>query len=156
MIVNCCRKVLLVFESPTLRQLCFNFPEEVPDELCHSLSVDLSITTWTQRGLINKHSGNAFGAVTRIRSIIIITFGTTNVVVHSGITFSAGISVGTSIGAQNKYYILVAVVNNSITFLQKEKVPCQYSVTLGSLIGGLNVRVRLFGCQSSVIVSRYS
>ena len=64
-----------------------------------------------------------FGAVARIRPIIIITFGTTNVVVHyditcgirmvtvtvyyyiccganDGITFGAGISVGTGIGDQ--------------------------------------------------------
>ena len=44
---------------------CSNKPpwplEEVPDELCYSLSVDLSNTTWAQRGLINKLPGNACG-----------------------------------------------------------------------------------------------
>ena len=33
---------------------------EVSDGLCHSLSVDLSNTAWTQRRLINKLSGNTF------------------------------------------------------------------------------------------------
>ena len=47
---------------------------------------------WTQRGLINKQYGNAFGAVTRIRPII-ITFGTTNVVGYSLITFGVSISM---------------------------------------------------------------
>ena len=56
--------------------------------------MDLSNTAWAQRGLINKLCGNAFGTVTRIRPIIIITFGTTNVVVLNGITFGAGIGVG--------------------------------------------------------------
>ena len=41
--------------------------------------------------LINKLSGNAYDAVTSIRPIIIITFGSANVVVHNGITFGAGI-----------------------------------------------------------------
>ena len=33
--------------------------EEVPDKVCHSPSVDLSNTTWAQRGLVNKLPGNA-------------------------------------------------------------------------------------------------
>ena len=36
-------------------------PEEIPDGLCYSLSVDLSNTAWAQRRLINKLSGNTFG-----------------------------------------------------------------------------------------------
>ena len=88
--------------------------EEFPDGLCHSLFVDLSNTTWARTELINKLSGNAFdavtrirpkskyrdnyntafGAVTRIRPIIIITFGTANVVVHNGISFGTGTRVG--------------------------------------------------------------
>ena len=66
-------------------------PEEVPNGLCHSQSVDLSNITWALRRLINKVPGNAFGAIIRIRPIIIITFGTTNVVVYNGVTFGAGI-----------------------------------------------------------------
>ena len=65
MIVNCRRRGLLVFELPTPRQLCSNgspWPsEEVPDELYHSLSVDISNIVWAQRRLINKLSGNTFG-----------------------------------------------------------------------------------------------
>ena len=37
-------------------------PEEFPDRLCHLPSVDLSNTTWAQRGLINKLPGNACGS----------------------------------------------------------------------------------------------
>ena len=33
---------------------------------CHNLFVDPSNTTWAQKGLINKQSGNAFGAITWI------------------------------------------------------------------------------------------
>ena len=50
---------------------------------------------------MNKLPGNVFGTVTKIRPIIIITFGTTNDVVHNGITFGAGIDVSTVIGVQN-------------------------------------------------------
>ena len=53
------------FELSTLRQLCSNgYPlpsEEVPDGLCHSLSVDPSSTAWAQTGSINELSGNTFG-----------------------------------------------------------------------------------------------
>ena len=74
---------------------------------------------WAQRGLVNKLPGNTcgshrakaiikchylhsttFSAVTRIRlkkkyyENYSITFGTTNVVVHYGITFGTGISIG--------------------------------------------------------------
>ena len=74
MIVNCGRRALLVFGWPTPTQLCSNgsnrLSGEVPDRLCHSLSVDLSNTAWAQR--------NTFGAVTWIRPIIIITFGSAN------------------------------------------------------------------------------
>ena len=34
---------------------------EILDRLCHPLSMDLSNTTWAQRGLRNKLSGNAYG-----------------------------------------------------------------------------------------------
>ena len=93
--------------------------EEVPDDLCDPLSVDLSNTTWPQRELINKLSGNAcvshgikaiiknryphivtFGTITRIRpkykyhDNYRITFGTTNVMVPYGIIFSAGFGFG--------------------------------------------------------------
>ena len=43
--------------------------------------------------LINKLHRNASSAVTRIRPIIIITFDTSNFVVHNGITHGIGISV---------------------------------------------------------------
>ena len=88
---------VLVFKLPTSTQLCSHGSprplEDVPDGLCHSLSVDLSNTGWAQKRLINKLSGNSLGTVTRIRRIIIITFGT-SVVMHNGITFGAGIGVG--------------------------------------------------------------
>ena len=68
--------------------------QDVPDESWmnsdESLSVDLSNTTWAQWGLINKLSGNAFDAVTRIRPVIIIIFGTRNVVVFYGLTIGIG------------------------------------------------------------------
>ena len=96
-IVNCWRRVLFIFKEPTTRQLCSNespWPfEDVPDVMYYFLSVDLSNTTWAQRGLINKLPGNEFDAVTRIRPSNITTFGATNVV-HKGITFGAGIGVG--------------------------------------------------------------
>ena len=62
MIVNYLRRVLLVFELPTPRQLCSNGSprpsEDVPGGLCHSLSVDLSNTAWAQTGLKNELSEN--------------------------------------------------------------------------------------------------
>ena len=62
---------------------------EVPDGLCPFLSVDLSSNVGTE--VIDKLSGNTFGAVTRIRPIIIITFGTIGTVVFNGVTFDTGI-----------------------------------------------------------------
>ena len=47
----------------------------------------------------SKSTMTTIGATTKIRPIIIITFGTTNVVLHNGITFGADIDVGTGIGA---------------------------------------------------------
>ena len=106
--------------------------EEVLDELCHSLSVDLS-NEWAQRVLINRLPGNAsschgakatiknhyrhstsFGPVTRIRPVIIITFGTTDGVVHYGITFSVSVvtpillhqGTGTNLIISEAYYNL--------------------------------------------------
>ena len=71
MIVNYWRRVLLVFELSTPRQLCFNRSprpsEEIPGGLSHSFYVDLSNTAWAKTGLINELSENAFGTVTRIR-----------------------------------------------------------------------------------------
>ena len=62
------------------RKLCCNESprpsEKVSDELCHSLSVVLSNTRLAQRRLVSKQSRNAFGAITRIGPLIIITFGT--------------------------------------------------------------------------------
>ena len=55
------------------------------------ISVDLSNTAWAERELINILLGNTFGAVIRIKPIIIVTFRTTNAVVHNGITFGVGI-----------------------------------------------------------------
>ena len=43
-----------------------------------------------------KQPGNVFGAITRIRPNIISTFGTTNVVLNNGITFSVGVCIGIS------------------------------------------------------------
>ena len=117
MIVSCWRKIFLGFQLPTPRQLCPNGslqPSEVPGGLCHSLSVDLSNTAWAQRELINRRSGNAFsavtrmgpkykyrdnyrtafGAITRITLLIIIIFGTANIVAHNGIYFGTGTNLG--------------------------------------------------------------
>ena len=84
---------------PKLWKLCYNKSlrqfEEVPDELCHFLSPNLSNTSWAKRGSVNTQAGNAFGAVTRIIPIINNNiFGTLNFVVHNGITLGAGIGVG--------------------------------------------------------------
>ena len=103
----------------TSRQLCSSespLPlEEVLDELYHSLSVDLSNTAgridkqttrkriwrrYKDKTKVKYHENYSlsFGTVTMIRLIIIIIFGTTNVVVHKSITFGAGIVVGSLIG----------------------------------------------------------
>ena len=58
-----------------------------------------------------KNHGNhttSFGAVTRIRQTIIITFSTTIVIVHNGITFGVGI------GVSNRDRDIVALVPSSI------------------------------------------
>ena len=52
--------------------------------------MDLSNTVWAQRELKSRQPRYAFSAATRIRPIIIITFGTTNVVDYS-IRFGSGI-----------------------------------------------------------------
>ena len=116
-------KWLLMFDGEFLSLICqhpgnfvpMNHPrplEEVPDELCHSLSVDLSNTAWTQRGLINKLPGITFGAVTRIRPIIIITLGTTNIIAHNGITFGAGIGVGSC----DRHIVTIVPCQDIVTF----------------------------------------
>ena len=89
MIANRWRRVLLIFALPTPRQnISKESPqplEEVPDELCHPQSVDLSNTACAQRWLINKLPGIIIDVVTRIRPILIIIISTTNVVTHNGI-----------------------------------------------------------------------
>ena len=63
-----------------------------------------------------------FSAVNRLRPIIIITFGTTNVVVHNGICFGAGTGVGYRrpryyyCGAVLRYWVhLAPYPNDSVT-----------------------------------------
>ena len=63
------------------------------DCVIHWSKVNLLNTARAQKELINKLPRNTFGAVTRIRPIIIITFGTTNVA-HNSITFETGVGVG--------------------------------------------------------------
>ena len=70
--------------------------EEVPDELCHSLSVDLPKATWAQRGLINRLPGNVCGCH-GVKAIIKKRYQHTN-------TFDAGT------GNQLKRYYYVALL----------------------------------------------
>ena len=67
--------------------------EKIPHRLCPSLFVDFRNTAWEQRRLMNKLSEKAFGTVTKIRLIIITTFGV-SFVGHNGITLGAGTGVG--------------------------------------------------------------
>ena len=109
---------------------------------CHSLSVDFSNTTWVQRGLVNKQSGNAFGAITRIRpklkyhdnysitfgaiirikTIIIITFGTTNVLIYNSITCLVLVSV---IPVQHSITFGTGIIISSRDHNVVTLVPCQ-------------------------------
>ena len=129
MIVNCWQRFLLAFELPSPRQLYFNesprLLEEVLAELCHSLAVDLSNTMWAQGwGLINKQSGYASGTVNRIRQILIITFDSTNVLMHNSSTFGASISIG----IHDWNFVTVVLCQDIVTF---STVP-KYDVTFGA------------------------
>ena len=92
--------------------------------------MDLSNTTWAQRGLINKLPGNTVGIVARVRPII-ITFGIKNVV-HNGLTFGAGIdnrlprfSITFGIGnrVQNIELHLVPYPNDITTYFKQFSLP---------------------------------
>ena len=64
--------------------------------------------------MINKLPAIPFSAVTRIRLIIIITFGATIVVVHKGITFGAGIRV---VNHDCDVVIVVPCAQDSVPFI---------------------------------------
>ena len=76
--------------------------------------MDLSNTAWPQKGFINNLSGNAFATASRIRPIIIITFGTTNVVLQNGITFGIGIIVG----SRDRDIVTEVLSQDIVTFTQ--------------------------------------
>ena len=93
--------------------------------------MDLSNTAWAQRGLTNRLSGYAFGAVTRIRPIIIITFGTATVVVHNGIFFGADTGVGYQ---RSQYCYSGAVPRYCYIWYHNQTIALQMVTVLKSIV----------------------
>ena len=54
-----------------------------------------------------------FGTVSKIRPIIIITFGTTDIIVHNGIIFGAGIVVG----SRDRKFVPVVTCQDIVTLM---------------------------------------